>query len=116
MSSQKKIFFKDHFFFVNKRVYEPAEDTLLLAENMKVEWDDLVLDVGTGTGVVARHIKDHVKHVVAVDISYSMLEKGKWEDISIIKCDIGDSIFIEGLFDRIIARLSRLATLLQNAR
>jgi ubiquinone/menaquinone biosynthesis C-methylase UbiE len=37
--------------------------------------DDLVLDAGTGTGVVARAIAPMVKRVIAVDNSYSMLNR-----------------------------------------
>ena len=32
----KKIFFKDDTFIINEHVYEPAEDTFLIAEKMKI--------------------------------------------------------------------------------
>jgi len=65
----------------------------------------LVLDVGTGTGAISNSIKNHVRHVVAVDISDSMLSKGKWSGVSVIKWDIGNSLFHQNLFDRVIARM-----------
>lgn len=65
----------------------------------------MALDVGTGTGVVANCIRKHVDHVVAVDISDSMLTKGNWEGVSVIKWDIGDNLFAHGLFDRVFARM-----------
>ncbi len=39
---------------LHPQVYEPAEDTFLLAENLAVKAGDVALDVGTGgTGVIA---------------------------------------------------------------
>lgn len=65
----------------------------------------LVLDVGTGTGAVANYVKQFVEHVVAVDISNSMLEKGHWTGTSVVKWDIGESLFINNIFDRVFARM-----------
>jgi len=66
---------------------------------------DLVLDVGTGTGIVAKKIKPLVKHVVGIDISGSMLEKGSWEGVSVVNGDIRENLFADNLFDKIIARM-----------
>jgi ubiquinone/menaquinone biosynthesis C-methylase UbiE len=66
---------------------------------------DIVLDVGSGTGVVARYLKDNVKHIICIDISSSMLSQGKWNDISLIKWDISDRLFVDNLFDKIVARM-----------
>ena len=65
----------------------------------------IVLDVGTGTGDVANAVKKMVRHVVAIDISDSMLEKGDWTGTSIVKWDINESLFANGLFDRVFARM-----------
>jgi len=67
--------------------------------------NDVVLDVGSGTATVANAVKPFVKHVVAVDISDAMLSKGDWQGISVIKWDISDSLFVNNLFDKIIARM-----------
>lgn len=67
--------------------------------------DQLALDVGTGTGVVANEVAKHVHHVVAIDIADSMLSKGNWSDISVLKWDIADALFVQGLFDRVFARM-----------
>jgi ubiquinone/menaquinone biosynthesis C-methylase UbiE len=64
-----------------------------------------VLDVGTGTGTVAKEIRKYVNHVVAVDISDAMLSHGNWTGISALKWDIGNSFFAEGVFDRVFARM-----------
>ena len=34
-------------------VYEPAEDTFLLGDNLMVRKSDSVLEIGTGTGIIA---------------------------------------------------------------
>jgi release factor glutamine methyltransferase len=65
----KKIYFEGHVFFVNENVYEPAEDTFLIAEKMKISEDDIVLDMGTGCGILAVLAAKKAKSVLAVDIS-----------------------------------------------
>jgi len=67
--------------------------------------DHLVLDVGSGTGVVAVNIKNKVSSVFALDISNQMLNKGNWNEISFIKWDIRKPLFDKMVFDRIIARM-----------
>jgi len=67
--------------------------------------NDLVLDIGTGTGAMARSIRPHVKHVVGMDFSDSMLKQGRWEGISMVKWDINDSLFHNRLFDKIVGRM-----------
>ena len=65
----KKVFFKDHVFLVDEHVYEPAEDTFLLAEKMTVTEDDTVLDMGTGCGILAVLAAKKAKSVLAVDVN-----------------------------------------------
>jgi ubiquinone/menaquinone biosynthesis C-methylase UbiE len=66
---------------------------------------DLVLDVGVGTGAVAKIVKPYVKHVIGVDISESMLMQRAWDGISTIKWDIRDALFAHGMFDKVVARM-----------
>lgn len=65
----KKVYFKDHVFLVDEHVYEPDEDTFLLAEKMTVTEDDTVLDMGTGCGILAVLAAEKAKSVLAVDIN-----------------------------------------------
>jgi ubiquinone/menaquinone biosynthesis C-methylase UbiE len=67
--------------------------------------NNIVLDVGTGTGTVAQEVKKYVDHVVAIDISHSMLKAGNWEGISLIKWDINDLLFANNIFDKVFARM-----------
>jgi release factor glutamine methyltransferase len=69
MGYPKKAYFGDHVFLVDEHVYEPAEDTFLIAENMTVTDDDMVLDVGTGCGILAVLAAEKAERVVAVDVN-----------------------------------------------
>lgn len=67
--NSEKIFFGGHTFFVLNNVYKPAEDTFLLAENLTVEKDDVVLDMGTGCGILGILAAEKARKVVAVDVN-----------------------------------------------
>ena len=69
MKYPKKLFIEGYVFLVDKKVYEPAEDTFLLAENLKVEENEFVLDMGTGCGILAVLAAKKAKKVVAIDIN-----------------------------------------------
>jgi release factor glutamine methyltransferase len=69
MNYPKKVYFENHVFLVDKQVYVPAEDTFLLAEKMTVSEDDIVLDMGTGCGILAVLAARKAKSVLAVDIN-----------------------------------------------
>ena len=67
---------------------------------------DRVLDVGTGTGVVADAIAPLVKEVVGLDSCKHMLSKGNW--IGNKKCvneDIRNTSFDDYSFDKVSARM-----------
>lgn len=65
-----------------------------------------VLDIGTGTGVVANRIAPYVKEVFALDSSRDMMKQSELKDnIYFIPLDIRKHFFADGLFDRITARM-----------
>ena len=68
-SSKKKFFFNNCTFYVSKNVYEPSEDTFLLAENLVVDENDIVLDMGTGCGMLGVLAAKKARKVVAVDLN-----------------------------------------------
>jgi release factor glutamine methyltransferase len=70
----KKVYFKDKVFMVDEHVYEPAEDTFLLAEKLTVMENDIVLDMGTGCGILAVFAAEKAKRVVAVDVNPHAIE------------------------------------------
>jgi len=90
----------DKLFWVNDLSYIDIITKLAMLKK-----DDIVLDVGCGTGVVTNIVKPLVKHVVGIDISDAMLEKGKWNGISIVKWDISEVLFATNIFDKILARM-----------
>jgi len=67
--------------------------------------NNIVLDVGTGTGVIAHAIAPLVREVIGLDISQDMLEHSNWQGNKyFIKRDIRDPIFCNNVFDKITAR------------
>jgi release factor glutamine methyltransferase len=65
----KRIHFADLIFDVTDDVYEPAEDSYLFADNLNVKKDQTVLDLGTGSGILAVCAAKKATHVVAVDLN-----------------------------------------------
>ena len=54
---------------IHSNVYQPAEDTYLLLDNLDLKGGELVLDMGTGCGILAIHAADAGCIVLAVDVS-----------------------------------------------
>ena len=70
MSSQFKCtYYGKYTFIVPKEVYEPAEDTFLLARNLSIRRDEIVLDMGTGCGILAVLAAEYTSDVIALDIN-----------------------------------------------
>lgn len=67
--NMKEIRFDDCVFYVSQKVYEPAEDTFLLVENLDVDESDVVLDVGTGCGILGVLAAKKAGKVVATDVN-----------------------------------------------
>lgn len=70
MPSQTKMTsFADYKLLISEHVYDPAEDSFLMAENLTVKRGDYVLDMGTGCGILAVVAAEKASKVVAVDIN-----------------------------------------------
>jgi release factor glutamine methyltransferase len=106
----KKIFFNEYTFHVSKDVYEPAEDTFLLAENLVVDKNDVVLDMGTGCGILGILVAKKARRVVAVDVNPHAVRCAKMnaklngvaEKIETLQSDLFSSIKKNEKFDLII--------------
>ncbi len=82
MSSQKRL-------SVRSDVYNPSDDSFLLAKHVPRLSKGSVLDVGTGCGIQAIAAAGKAKSVLAIDISESALEcareNAEWNGIKNIK-------------------------------
>ncbi|AEH23904.1 HemK2/MTQ2 family protein methyltransferase [Pyrococcus yayanosii] len=80
-------------------VYEPAEDTFLLAENLDVREGEIVLDMGTGAGIIALLAARRARFVVGVDINPMAIELA-WKNARLN--GIKNAIFIRSdLFENV---------------
>jgi release factor glutamine methyltransferase len=60
--------------YTNEEVYEPAEDTFLFAENLELNRKDDVLEIGTGTGLIAICASQNSRKVIATDINNAAIK------------------------------------------
>lgn len=67
------IFYKNMMLVVEPGVYEPAEDTFLLADNMDVCGGEYVLELGTGCGLLAILAAEAGARVIATDVNPAAL-------------------------------------------
>jgi release factor glutamine methyltransferase len=67
--STKRVYFGDYVFDVWEKVYEPAEDSFVFAENLEVNEADTVLDLGTGCGILGILAAEKASVVTAVDVN-----------------------------------------------
>ena len=81
-------------------LYEPAEDSFLLQEQVRKYAKGRVLDLGTGTGIQAKTALEKTKNVLATDINPEAVNHCKKLGIKAIKSNLFSNI--KGKFDLII--------------
>ena len=82
-------------------LYEPAEDSLLLADAAveAVEGDDLVLDVGTGSGFVGARVHDAVGvRVIGTDLNPHACRRARDAGLEAVRANLVDP-FRDETFD-----------------
>jgi release factor glutamine methyltransferase len=69
VSSDKKVFFSSYVFNILENVYEPAEDSFLFAESLAIREGNVVLDMGTGCGILGVVAAKKASKVLAIDVN-----------------------------------------------
>jgi release factor glutamine methyltransferase len=90
-------------------VYGPDEDSFLLAENLNIPKGAKVLDVGTGTGILALAASKNASLVVGIDVNPKAVELAKKNakengimNVRFLEGDLFSAIGKEEMFDVII--------------
>ncbi|MEA4956564.1 Release factor glutamine methyltransferase [bioreactor metagenome] len=55
-------------------VYEPSDDSFLLIDNLNIKTGEKVLEIGTGSGIVAMYASKIADEVLATDINFNAIE------------------------------------------
>jgi release factor glutamine methyltransferase len=118
------VFFADRKFIVKDGVYEPAEDTVLIADSLQLQPTDNVLDIGTGCGILAVLSAFQAEHVVAVDINPCAARCAKLNarlncvsaKVEVIRGDLFEPLKDTASFDMILFNAPYLPTEKEKAR
>lgn len=86
--------------------YQPAEDTLFFADNIRDEKGKAVLDMGTGSGFLAKILSNNFGLVVATDINFVALKKAHESVENCICCNAADALNLD--FDLIVCNMPYL--------
>jgi len=85
-----------------KDIYPPSEDTYLLCDVAldEVRANDTVLEVGTGSGVIAEALSGETKTVVASDINPAAVREAYSRELKVVRGDLLEPF--EGGFDLVL--------------
>jgi len=83
-----------------EQVYQPAEDSHLLAEAAResIDGGERALDVGTGSGYVASALAEAGAEVVATDVNPLACQQAHEDGIPVVQANLADP-FQESVFD-----------------
>ncbi len=95
-------------------VYTPSNDSFLLLDATldEINKNDFVLDVGTGTGIIAEELKKRSYRVVATDINYKSVKKALSKGINSVRTNLFDCI--DTSFDLIVFNPPYLPSIKKN--
>ncbi|WP_458206314.1 HemK2/MTQ2 family protein methyltransferase [Haladaptatus sp. NG-SE-30] len=89
---------------IERAVYQPAEDSHLLAEvaGEEVSSNELVLEVGTGSGYVAEYVGDETgARVFGSDVNPHACERARERGVEAVRGDLV-APFRDGVFDAVL--------------
>ena len=80
----------DFIINTHENVYVPAEDSYLLAENLEIKEGQSVLEIGTGSGIVAMYASRLTDKITVSDINFDACELARknFEDNNIENIEI----------------------------
>ena len=80
----------DFIINTDDNVYIPAEDSYLLADNLEIKEGQSVLEIGTGTGIVAMYASRLTDKITVTDINFDACELARknFEDNNIENIEI----------------------------
>ena len=88
--------------------YAPAEDTFFLDDHVRGRSGRLALDIGSGSGYIARSLAASFDTVVGTDISHAVLRGQTYGGPCRVCCDGADALAAS--FDLVVCNLPYLAT------
>ena len=86
--------------------YEPAEDTFFLAEYVAKEKGQSALEIGTGSGYLAKILEKNFEVVVATDVDFGALKNQKTKLTNGVCCDCASALGAK--FDLIVCNMPYL--------
>ena len=86
--------------------YVPAEDSIFLANYVENQKGKSALDIGTGSGILAKILSKNFEFVVATDVNLLALKKAYETVINCICCNAADAL--KTSFDLIVCNLPYL--------
>ena len=103
----KRISFEGRVFYVFPQVYEPSDDTFMLAEHVKQEKCRRVLDVCTGCGILGILLAEKAGEAVLIDVNPQAVEcarlntklNGVTDKVTVLHGDLFEGV--TGKFDLI---------------
>ena len=86
--------------------YIPAEDSIFIADYLENQKGKSALDIGTGSGILAKVLSKNFDLVVATDINIFALKKAREIVDNCICCNAADALHVS--FDLIVCNLPYL--------
>jgi release factor glutamine methyltransferase len=106
----KRVHFDEYVFNISEEVYDPAEDSFLMAENFEVKEGEQVLDLGTGCGLLGILAAKKAERVIAIDLNpfaircakENSLINGLRDKIDFVQASLLKSLTHSATFDLIL--------------
>lgn len=78
-----------------------------IIQKLALEKDDILLDIGCGTGLIDASLAPHVHRVIAIDFSEVMAQKTKSNtafcgNVRVVNCDAAALPFKDGFFSKVV--------------